>query len=247
MMRIKTLILPLVFLFCALPMRAAEAPIPAAPTRWVTDNAGFLSSAARRELDVRLQAFEAATGHQVIVWIGTSTGDTPTEDWTVRAFAKWKVGRKGLDDGLVLFVFKDDRKVRVEVGYGLEDKVPDALASRVIRDVIVPKIQAGDNDGALLDGTDALLRLIGGVEAGAAGTASAQPRRESPPARQFSLGQIILFVILGIGFIILLITNPTLALYLLFSILSGGRGGGGGGGFSGGGGSSGGGGATGSW
>jgi uncharacterized protein len=244
----RILLVPLLFLALTGLVGAAEAPIPSAPTRWVTDNAGFLSSAARQELDVRLQAFEGATGHQVIVWIGTTTGDTPTEDWTVRAFAKWKVGRKGLDDGLVLFIFKDDHKVRVEVGYGLEDKVPDALASRVIRDIIVPKIQAGDNDGAVLDGTDALVRLIGGGDVGAAGTANAQPERGSPPAQHFSLGQIILFVILGIGFIILLITNPTLALYLLFSILSGGRGGGGGGGgFSGGGGSSGGGGATGSW
>jgi uncharacterized protein len=222
---------------------AAEVPIPPAPTRWVTDPAGFLSPGAQAAVEARLQAYGRSTGNQVLVWIGDTTGDTPVEEWTVRAFERWKVGQKGLDNGLVLFLFVADRKVRVEVGYGVEDRVPDVTAIRVVREVIAPRIQAGDRDGAVAAGVDALLAALGGEPEGGAGRAA------PAPARKLGTGQVILFALLGIGFLILLATNPSLALYLLFSILSGGRGGGygGGGGFSGGGGRSGGGGATGSW
>ena len=226
------------------------APIPPAPTRWVTDNAGFLSPAARSTLDQRLRNYEQQTGHQLIVWIGTSTGGDPLEDWTVRAFKAWRVGRKGMDDGLVLFVFSEDRKVRIEVGYGLEGVVPDAISSRIIREVIVPRIQAGDRDGAIAAGVDSIIRAIGGESTGnrPALGARGQARRPLSPI------QLIFGLIIGGAVLLLLITHPSLAMFLLYSIFSGGRGGGGGfgggggnGGFSGGGGRSGGGGASGSW
>ena len=94
-----------------------------------------------RSLDARLAAYEQGTGHQLIVYIGATTGDAPIEDWAVRALQKWKVGRKGLDDGLVLFIMSQDHKLRIEVGYGLEAVVPDAVASRVINEVMAPRIQ----------------------------------------------------------------------------------------------------------
>jgi uncharacterized protein len=194
-------------------------------------------------LDQRLAAYQQATGHQVLVWIGGSTGEIPLEDWTVRTFEAWKVGRKGIDDGLVLFVLAQDRKLRIEVGYGLEGQMPDALASRIIRETITPKLSTGDWDGAIGSGVDEILATLGGE----APTAS-EPNR-APVRKSLGLGQILLFSLLGLGFLVLLITNPSLAVGLLFSILSGGRGGGGssGGGWSGGGGRSGGGGASGSW
>jgi uncharacterized protein len=240
----------LLFAGVALAACEAGAEVPAAPTRWVTDSAGFLSEGTRQELDGRLETYERQGGHQILVWIGRTTGGVPLEDYTVRAFAAWKVGRKGLDDGLVLFVFSDDRKVRVEVGYGLEGQVPDAIASRIIRETIVPRVQAGDRDGAIRAGIAALTAAIEGQAAApepAAGPASGRP----PPgggARSLGIGQMVLIGLAVIGFLILFATNPTLAIYLLFSILSGGRGGGGGGGgYSGGGGRGGGGGASGSW
>ncbi|MCG6963281.1 MAG: TPM domain-containing protein [Acidobacteria bacterium] len=249
-MRRITLVPLLFLLVSALPLTAAEVPIPPPPTHWVTDTAGFISPQLRSSLDQRLGNYARANGTQVLVWIGNTTGDTPTEDWTVRAFARWKVGQKGLDNGLVLFIFAQDHKVRIEVGYGLEGRVPDVIASRIIRNIIAPRIQAGDNDGAVSAGVSALLAAIGGANSGGAEQTSPDRRGGHGFGNgKVGLGQIVLFVILGIGFLFLLITNPTLALYLLFSILSGGRGGGGfgGGGFSGGGGRSGGGGATGSW
>jgi uncharacterized protein len=229
-------------------LAAAETPIPDPPTRWVTDTANFMSPGAASALDSRLQAYEQSTGHQLIVYIGQSSGDAPIDDWAVRAFQKWKVGRKGIDDGLVLFIMAADRKLRFEVGYGLEGQVPDAIASRVINDVIVPRIQAGNNDAAVADGMDAVMTVIGG---GGLPAAARNGRRGQQ--QPLSLAQLIFFGIIGLVVLFLFVTNPTLAMYLLFSILGGGGGGGrrddgwGGGGFGGGGGRSGGGGASGSW
>src|SRR5438093_3485961 len=121
-----------------------------------------MSPGAARALNGRLEEYEHSTGHQLIVYIGSTTGDAPIDDWAVRAFATWKVGRKGIDDGLVLFIMSMDRKLRFEVGYGLEPVVPDAIVSRVINDVIVPRIRANDHDGAVTAGMDAVMTVIGG-------------------------------------------------------------------------------------
>ena len=196
--------------------RAAEVPIPASPVRWATDSAGFISPQALQTADRTLEDFERATGNQVLVWIGETTGDTPLEDWTVKAFEQWKVGRKGLDNGLVLFLFASDRKARIEVGYGLEDRVPDAAASRVLNDVILPRIRAGDRDGAVLAGVDDLLAYIRGDARGATepvpATGSAPDRA---PSRPMTLLEMVVIGLVVVGFLILLVTNPSLAMYLL--------------------------------
>ena len=239
----------LLLLAAPLAALAAEAPLPAPPARWATDRAGFLSAQGLARLDARLEAFERTTGNQVLVWVGETTGETPIEDWAVKTFAAWKVGRKRLDNGLVVFVLAKDKKIRIEVGYGLEDRVPDAIASRVIREVIAPRIQAGDPDGALDAGIGALLGAIR-PDLATGGGPPLSPDGPARPARRLSPLQLVFGGLLVVGFLVLLVTNPGLALYLLVSILSGGRGGGGGGGgggFSGGGGRSGGGGATGGW
>jgi uncharacterized protein len=122
---------------------AADVAIPRSPARWATDTSGFLRPQTVASLDARLHAYQTKTGHQILVYVAPTTGDAPMEDWTARTFRRWKVGRKGLDDGLVLFVFPTDHKVRIEVGYGLEQTVPDATASRIIRESITPKLRAG--------------------------------------------------------------------------------------------------------
>jgi uncharacterized protein len=211
----------------------------------VTDEQSHLSSGVREDLDLRLAAYQNTTGHQVLVWIGGTTGESPLEDWAVRTFESWRVGRKGIDDGLVLFILAQDRKLRIEVGYGLEGQMPDAVASRIIREAITPRLSAGDWDGAVLSGVEGILDTLGGE------AQTSQSPTRPPTSRTMSLGQIAFFGILGLGFLLLLMTHPSLAIGILFSLLSGGRGGGGGfssgGGWSGGGGRSGGGGASGSW
>jgi uncharacterized protein len=246
-------------LACAALGAAADA-IPPAPTRWVTDNADFMSEGARAALDGRLEAYEKQTGHQVIVWIGRTTGGLSLEDFATRALRKWGVGRAGKEDGLILFIFADDRRMRIETGYGLEEHVPDVIGARILNDTIVPRLQAGDRDGAVAAGIEAAIGAIEG-QPGAPQASSGSPTAGAPDAqraarrggRGASLGQMVLFGILGIVFLFILVTNPRLALWILFNVLLSGRGGGGFGGsgggssFSGGGGRSGGGGASSSW
>lgn len=231
---------------------AAEPPVPPSPSAWVTDDAGFLSSGERDALDRELRDYERSSGHQVIVWIGQTTGDTPLEEYTIDAFTKWKVGRKGLDDGAALFVFVADHKLRIEVGYGLEGSLTDARSSEIIRDVIVPKIRAGDDDGAIQGGVDAMIAAIGG-----------QPMPSPPPetAADRVVGELAPFVgfIVFILILALIVRSPGYAGWMLYTLGSGRGGGwggsgfggggfgGGGGGFSGGGGMGGGGGASGGW
>ena len=225
----------------------AETPIPPAPRTWATDNAKLLSAQTTSDLNDRLQAYEAKTGHQVLVYIAPTTGGVPIEDWAVKAFAKWKVGRKNLDDGLVLFVFPQDRTVRIEVGYGLESTVPDVVASRIIRETIAPALKAGQPDQGVTSAVDQLLQRIGDTSSSASGTTA----DNGSGADDISLSplEIAVIVLVGFALLVLAVRNPWLALSLLINIV-GSRGGGfsgGGGGFSGGGGRSGGGGASGSW
>lgn len=225
---------------------AAETPIPPSPAQWVTDTANFLSPETVQTLNARLAAYEKATGHQIIVYVAPTTGDAPIEDWAVRAFAKWKVGRKGLDDGLALFVFPQDRKMRIEVGYGLEPVVPDAIASRIVNEVMAPRLQAGRPDEAVTAAVAALTGVIGGQ------SGALPPERAPVQPKPIGPFRWAIYVVLGILILGFIVTHPGLAFYFLASILSGGGGrygggGGGGGGFGGGGGRSGGGGASGSW
>ncbi len=248
----------LLALLC-LPLSAQDVvPIPPAPTRWVTDTANFLRPDAVDQLDSRLRLYQEQTQHQLIIWIGKTTGDVPIEDWANNAFEKWKVGRKGIDDGLVLFVMADDHKLRFEVGYGLEPDVPDLLAKRILDNIVTPGFRAGDPAVALNQAMETVATAIGQPLPGSSPTATAQRQGREP--RPVGLGQLIFYGIIALILLGVLATNPSLATWLLISFLSGGggrrgRGGGGfggggwggGGGFSGGGGMSGGGGASGSW
>ncbi len=227
----------------------AAPPTPATPSQWVTDTSGFLSNTASQSLNARLEAYEQSSKHQVLVWIGKSTGGDALEDWTVRSFQAWRVGRKGLDDGLVLFVFSDDHTARIEVGYGLEGVATDSATSRILRDTILPKIKSGDHDGAVSDGIDQILNLLSPGIATGAKPISASPgttTAAAPPAQQpMPWYETLILVLLAIAVILLAIRHPMLAYFLLSLI--GRNGGGGGGGFNGGGGRSGGGGASGKW
>ncbi|MBP1766563.1 MAG: hypothetical protein H6P98_678 [Candidatus Aminicenantes bacterium] len=199
--------------------RAADIQIPPSPSRWATDTAGFLSAGALDALDQKLEAYAQQTGHQVIVYIGGTTGGYPIEEFAAKAFEAWKVGRQGLDDGLALFIMAEDRAVRIEVGYGLESIVPDITAGRIINDILIPKVRAGDTDGAVSDAVAAILAAISG---------EAVPIQESKrPGQGSARAPFIIFAV--IIFAIIFLTSPSLALWLLVNILGGGSHGSGGG------------------
>jgi uncharacterized protein len=178
---------------------AATVAIPSRPTAYVTDTAGALSAAAAQRIDEELRSYEQTTRHHVIVWIGETTGDTPLEDWTIDAASAWKVGRPQFDDGAILFVFMRDHKVRIEVGYGLESALTDASAGEIIRDTIVPRMRAGDVDGAIQAGVDRILLTITpsfGSQARPSPTPAAYH-----PSTATNVAILILILLFFIGFI----------------------------------------------
>jgi uncharacterized protein len=172
---------------------AAAITAPPRPTEYVTDNAGALSSSTVQKLDSELNHYEDVTGHRVIVWIGQTTGDVPLEDWTVNAAQTWKIGRKGKDDGAVLFMFMQDRKIRIEVGYGLEGSLTDADSSRIINETIRPAMRAGDTDGAVKAGVDRMLLTITPSFKDQIGHAVATPSTGSDDTRSI-IGSLIIFL-----------------------------------------------------
>ena len=151
-----------ILLVSAARLNAAETPIPPAPTRWVTDTANFMSPGAASSLDSRLEGYERSSGHQLIVYIAQTTGDAPIDDWAVRAFAKWKVGRKGIDDGALLLVALKDRAIRIEVGYGLEGVLNDATCKRIVAEIITPEFRRGDFRAGIEAGVEQMMRVIEG-------------------------------------------------------------------------------------
>jgi uncharacterized protein len=182
------------------PSFAADFTVPPTPDHYVTDNAGVLSSATRETLESKLNAFERSTGHQILVWIGQTTGDVPLETWTVETVNQWKVGRRKYDDGAVLFIFMQDRKIRIEVGYGLESSLTDADSDRIIRHIIEPAMRSGDVDGAISSGVAAMLATIAPSYKGVTPPPEAAQTQFLP-----STTDIVIFAVLLLGFVILLV------------------------------------------
>jgi uncharacterized protein len=147
-------------LLFALALPAVALDVPPAPTQWVTDRAGILDAASAESLNAKLRGFEERTGTQFIVYTLPSLEGDSLEDFTIRAAEAWRVGQKKYDNGLILFVFPQDRQVRIEVGYGLEGSVTDAISSRVIRNDLVPAFQAGNYAAGINAAADSLIGYI---------------------------------------------------------------------------------------
>jgi uncharacterized protein len=248
----------LALLFALAPDAARALDVP--PLRGhVNDYANVLSPDRAQALEARLAAYEQRTGQQfALLTVPTLAGDA-IEDFSIRAGEQWKLGHKGEDDGLILVIVPQDHKMRIEVGYGLEGTVPDAIAARVIREVLAPAFQQNDFAGGIDSAFGALMHAASGGSEGEQPAPAAEPRAARRRAPSI------------MGFL------PFL-LFIFFALLSGGRrgrrrrryggfwigpsfgggfggggfggggfGGGGGGGYRGGGGGFGGGGASGSW
>jgi uncharacterized protein len=149
-----------VFFACTLSARAEES-VPALNAR-VTDLTGTLTEKERGDLEQRLASFEAQKGSQIAVLIVPTTKPEDIESYSMRVAEAWKLGRKGVDDGVLLIVAKQDHAIRIEVGYGLEGAIPDAIAKRVISEVIIPHFKKGDYYGGISAGIGSLIKLIQG-------------------------------------------------------------------------------------
>jgi uncharacterized protein len=140
---------------------AALVAIPELSTR-VTDLTQTLSQVEQAQLEQKLAAFEAKKGSQIALLIVPTTQPEDIAQYSIRVVEKWKIGREKVDDGVLLLVAKDDRKLRIEVGYGLEGAIPDLYAKRIISEVISPKFKQGDFYGGLDAGIDKLIGLVDG-------------------------------------------------------------------------------------
>lgn len=229
-------------------MVSAQAALTFPPlTGRVVDDAGILSAETQQRLTALLAEHEQQTGNQVVVATVKDLGGTDIADYGYQLGRAWGIGQKGKNNGALIIVAPNQRKVRIEVGYGLEGNLTDAQSKLITENVMKPAFKRGDYDSGVLEGTVDVLRTLGGKPSGAENIPQPQASRDGGSP----LG--------GIPFIVLLIIFWVVfgrflwPLFLLGGIGRGGFGGGGGGwgsgggGFSGGGGSFGGGGASSSW
>jgi uncharacterized protein len=140
----------------------AQTP-PPAPATHVADRAGVLSAAAAAQLTAQLETFEHDTSSQVVVWIERRLpAGAALEDYVNRTFQAWKIGQRTRDNGVLLAVFTEDRKLRIEVGYGLEGALPDALSGRIIANEITPRFKEGNYEAGIRAGVTAILAATRG-------------------------------------------------------------------------------------
>jgi uncharacterized protein len=229
----------------------------------VVDEAGLLTDAARSILERRLETFETATGSQIVVATVSGLGDEPIEDYSIRLAEAWKIGRGDVDDGVILLIAPAERRLRIEVGYGLEGALTDAESRRILDRVITPWFKKGDFDRGVMAGVEAIMAEISG---------EAPPPGAAPPPGTSLRDDLLPFLFLFAMFVLVTWLRSKAARTGRWSSRSGpgvvflpgpgrrrkggggsgggffgGGGGFGGGGFGGGGGGFGGGGATGGW
>lgn len=227
------------FLFAVVSAQAATFTTPTL-TSPVVDQAGILSSTVKARLEQTLISENQKGGPQVQVLTVSTLGDENIETAAIKVFDQWKLGDAKKDNGVLFLIAPNEKKLRIEVGYGLEGNIPDVIAKRIISDIVVPYFKRGEFDKGVIQGVNAILSYAHD----SSHNFDEAPKVTSQRQESF-LSKYIIFIMIGI-WIILFFINPRFALL----ILSRGRGGGGfgsGGGWSGGGGSSGGGGASGGW
>ena len=128
----------------------------------VNDTAGMLSTFTKQQLEEILGRLEQTDSTQIVVLTIPSLGGEVLEEFSIKVADQWKIGKKGLDNGAILLIAKNDRKIRIEVGYGLEGSLTDLMAGRIIRNVIVPNFKAGNFDQGVIDGVQAMIGVVRG-------------------------------------------------------------------------------------
>ncbi|MFL6618107.1 MAG: TPM domain-containing protein [Povalibacter sp.] len=139
----------------------AQVPVPPL-TAPVMDQTNTLTAEQIASLDQTIRAFRDRKGSQITVLLVPTTQPEAIEQYSIRVVDAWKLGRKDISDGVLLLVAKDDRAVRIEVGYGLEGALPDVIANRIVSQVIVPRFRQGDFAGGIVEGVDRIIAVVEG-------------------------------------------------------------------------------------
>ncbi len=157
----------------------------------VNDTAGMLSAGTQQQLEDILGRLEQTDSTQIVVLTIPSLDGDVLEEFSIKVADQWKIGRKGLDNGAILLIAKNDRKIRIEVGYGLEGSLTDLMAGRIIGNVIVPQFKAGNFDQGVIDGVQAMIGVVRGeYQALEKAPGGGQKNKDSP----FGLGGLIAFL-----------------------------------------------------
>ena len=186
------------FIFClgAFPLHAI-VPVPPLQGR-VQDLTETLTAEEKTILEQKLADFEKTKGSQVVVLIVPSTEEEAIEQFSIRVAEAWKIGRKGVDDGVILLVAKSDKKLRIEVGYGLEGALPDAICKRIIDEQIVPRFRAGKFAEGITAGVDSILQRINGEPLPAPFVSNSQDLTGIPWTMQLIVTAFLsIFIIVG--------------------------------------------------
>ena len=154
-------VLILAWALCSACVAVAEVVIPPLTAR-VTDHTATLTAEQQAALDQTLRAFEALKGSQIAVLMVPTTAPETIEQYSLRVVEQWKLGRQKVDDGALLIIAKEDRALRIEVGYGLEGALNDATSKRIISEIITPHFRHGDFYGGISAGVDRMIRVIDG-------------------------------------------------------------------------------------
>ena len=181
-----------VWLLLAASVACADIAVPPLKSR-VADLTGTLTAQQQATIEQNLAAFEKRKGTQIAVLIVPTTQPEEIEQYAVRVEEKWKLGRKGVDDSALLLIAKNDKKLRIEVGYGLEGVIPDAIAKRIISEEIAPHFKQGDFYGGINAGLTRMISLIDGEKL-------PPPKAGSKPARGFDTDTLV-----GVGVVLLII------------------------------------------
>ena len=136
--------------------------IPEKPSSYVNDYASLLSAETKQKIEILLGAFEKETSNQVVVAIFPSLDGQVLEDFSIKLAEKWKIGSKKNNNGVILLIFKEEHAVRIEVGYGLEGALPDALAGQIIRNEIAPAFRQGNYDAGVINAVNAIIAATRG-------------------------------------------------------------------------------------
>jgi len=197
------------FLLASLLIASARAEVAIPPlTSRVTDLTDTLNPQQRAALEQKLAAFESAKGSQIVVLIVPTTQPEAIEQYSIRVVEQWKPGRKEVDDGALLLVAKDDRKMRLEVGRGLEGAVPDAVAKRITADIIAPYFKKGDFAGGITAGVERLIKVIEGEPL-------PEPPGESRPAsRELEESDVIVIGLIVVAVIVVIVVGSFLCAWL---------------------------------
>ena len=182
------------------PARALDVPYLSGR---VVDLADLLPPASEEQIAQQLEALERETGAQVVVLTVPTLEDEPLEDYAVRVAETWKLGREGVDDGALLLVAQEERGLRLEVGYGLEPKLPDILGKRILDERVVPRFRDGDFPGGIAAGVDAVATAVRGGEPLPAPVPAA-PGISAPSGARIGM---------GIGFLVFLLPFAHTALF----------------------------------